>query len=89
MATETNDTRALTAALEAPTPFRTLVGSAALHAAERHVDRWAPEIAAFPIYCFLGAGAIVAALLSHGVVRAVAGRLRQPALPASVPNLQS
>mgnify|MGYP001250037696 CR=1 FL=1 len=53
------------------------------------IERWAPEIAAFPIYCFLGAGAILAALLSHGVVRAVAGRLRQPALPASVPNLQS
>ncbi|MCE9577629.1 MAG: hypothetical protein K8W52_31050, partial [Deltaproteobacteria bacterium] len=46
MATETNDTRALTAALEAATPFRTLVGTAALHAAERHVDRWAPETGA-------------------------------------------
>jgi hypothetical protein len=46
MATETNDTRALTAALEAATPFRTLVGTGALHAAERHVDRWAPETGA-------------------------------------------
>lgn len=53
------------------------------------IDRWAPEIAAFPIYCFLGAGAIVAALYSHNLVRFVSHRLRQPALPASVPNLQS
>lgn len=53
------------------------------------IDRWAPEISAFPIYCFLGAGAIVATLYSHGLIRAVSQRLRQPALPASVPNLQS
>ena len=47
------------------------------------------EATVFAQISFLGAGAILAALLSHGVVRAVAGRLRQPALPASVPNLQS
>ena len=51
------------------------------------IERWAPEIAAFPIYCFLGAGAIVLALYSHSLIRALAPR--QPALPASVPNLQS
>src|SRR5256885_5790624 len=39
---ETN-IRALEAALTAPEPFRPRVGQAALHAAERHVDRWAPE----------------------------------------------
>lgn len=53
------------------------------------IDRWAPEISAFPIYCFVGAGAIILALYSHSLIRAVTLRLRQPALPASVPNLQS
>lgn len=53
------------------------------------IDRWAPEIAAFPIYCFLGAGAIAGALHAHGIIRFLNARLRQPALPASVPNLQS
>jgi pimeloyl-ACP methyl ester carboxylesterase len=53
------------------------------------INRWAPEIAAFPIYCFLGAGAIVLALYSRNIMRAVTARLRQPALPAPVPNLQS
>lgn len=53
------------------------------------IDRWAPEIAAFPIYCFLGAGVIVTALYAHGLVRALSARLKAPSrLPASVPNLQ-
>src|SRR2546423_15521648 len=41
--TDNTDTRAVTAALAAPEPFRPRVGTAALHTADRHVDRWAPE----------------------------------------------
>ena len=43
MAGEAAEGRALSAALSAPTPFRTRAGSAALHGAERHVQRYAPE----------------------------------------------
>src|SRR5262245_35591007 len=45
MATETKtpETTALSAALSAPTPFATRNASIALHTAERHVDRLAPE----------------------------------------------
>ncbi len=35
--------RALSAALSAPTPFISRASSMALHAADRHVERWAPE----------------------------------------------
>src|SRR5688500_12228424 len=38
-----SETRALSAALSAPTPFRTRTGAGLLHTAERHVDRHAPE----------------------------------------------
>ena len=41
----TPEPRALTAALAAP-PFHTLGGGGALHAADRHVERWAPEASA-------------------------------------------
>jgi len=41
----THEPRALTAALAAP-PFHTLGGGGALHAADRHVERWAPEASA-------------------------------------------
>src|SRR5262249_25469278 len=39
----TTETNAVTAALAAPTPFAARTTSMALHAAERHVDRLAPE----------------------------------------------
>lgn len=54
------------------------------------IERWAPEISAFPIYCFVGAGAIVVALYANAAVRLLQARLR-PAepMPASIPNLQS
>src|SRR5665647_311706 len=42
MANETHEPRALTAALAAP-PFRTRGGGLAMHVADRHVERWAPE----------------------------------------------
>ena len=42
MANETHEPRALSAALAAP-PFATRGGGVALHAANRHVERWAPE----------------------------------------------
>src|SRR5665647_3205175 len=42
MANETQEPRALSAALAAPV-FHTRGGGAALHAANRHVERWAPE----------------------------------------------
>jgi hypothetical protein len=38
----TSEPRALAAALDAP-PFAVRAGSAALHVANRHADRWAPE----------------------------------------------
>src|ERR1700753_2823842 len=41
--TPTTETRAVQAALSAPTPFTSRTGTMALHSAERHVDRWAPE----------------------------------------------
>ena len=43
MAKETPEPRALSAALSAPTPFATRGGGSMLHAANRHVERWAPE----------------------------------------------
>lgn len=43
MANEPTEPRALSAALSAPQPFVTRFGGTALHAANRHVDRWAPE----------------------------------------------
>ncbi len=43
MTTATTEPRALSAALTAPRPFVTRFGGGALHAANRHVDRWAPE----------------------------------------------
>jgi hypothetical protein len=43
MAALATEGRALSAALSAPTPFRTRAGTAALHGAERHVQRYAPE----------------------------------------------
>jgi hypothetical protein len=42
---ETNEPRALTAALAGPA-FQTKAGGLAMHAANRHVDRWAPEAGA-------------------------------------------
>ncbi|MBA3381452.1 MAG: hypothetical protein H0T97_06245, partial [Actinobacteria bacterium] len=39
----TGDGRALGAALSAPAPFTSRGASMALHASDRHVDRWAPE----------------------------------------------
>jgi hypothetical protein len=45
MANETHEPRALSAALAAP-PFATRGGGVALHAANRHVERWAPEATA-------------------------------------------
>ena len=42
MANETHEPRALSAALAAPA-FHTRGGGAALHTANRHVERWAPE----------------------------------------------
>ncbi len=45
MANETVEPSALSAALSAPQPFVTRFGGSALHAANRHVDRWAPESA--------------------------------------------
>ena len=45
MANETAEPRALSAALAAPQPFVTRFGRTALHAANRHVERWAPESA--------------------------------------------
>src|SRR5438045_4079817 len=41
----TNEPRALTAALSSPV-FVTKGGGAAMHAADRHVERWAPESSA-------------------------------------------
>ncbi|MCA9675095.1 MAG: hypothetical protein KC464_08680, partial [Myxococcales bacterium] len=38
-----SEPRALASALSASTPFAGRAASAALHASERHVDRWAPE----------------------------------------------
>ncbi len=46
MAIETHEPRALSAALSAPTPFTTRGGGSMLHAANRHVERWAPETTA-------------------------------------------
>ncbi len=46
MANETHEPRALSAALSAPTPFATRGGGSMLHAANRHVERWAPETTA-------------------------------------------
>src|SRR5689334_22093082 len=43
--TTTNEPRALTAALQSPA-FVTKGGGGAMHAADRHVERWAPEGAA-------------------------------------------
>src|SRR5688572_7185957 len=43
MASPTSEGRALSAALSAPTPFRTRTGAALLSGAERHVARFAPE----------------------------------------------
>lgn len=43
MANEPTEPRALSAALSAPSPFTPRVGGSALHAANRHVERWAPE----------------------------------------------
>ncbi len=45
MANETQEPRALSAALAAPV-FHTRGGGSALHAANRHVERWAPETTA-------------------------------------------
>jgi hypothetical protein len=41
----TNEPRALTAALAGPA-FTTRGGGLAMHAADRHVERWAPEASA-------------------------------------------
>src|SRR6188768_2578788 len=41
----TNEPRALHAALSSPV-FQTKGGGAAMHAADRHVERWAPETTA-------------------------------------------
>ena len=43
MANETTEPRALSAALSAPSPFTPRVQSTAMHAANRHLERWAPE----------------------------------------------
>ncbi|MBL9019496.1 MAG: hypothetical protein JNL83_35230, partial [Myxococcales bacterium] len=43
MANEPTEPRALSAALSAPSPFTSRLGATALHAANRHVERWAPE----------------------------------------------
>lgn len=45
MANQTPEPRALSAALAAP-PFATRGGGVAMHAANRHVERWAPETGA-------------------------------------------
>ncbi len=41
--TPTGEGRALSAALSAPSAFTSRTASMALHASDRHVDRWAPE----------------------------------------------
>lgn len=53
------------------------------------IDRWVPEIVVFPVYAFIGAGAIFLALVSHAAIRTISARMRRPSITASVPNLQS
>lgn len=54
------------------------------------INRWTPEIVVFPVYSFLGAGAIVLALYSRPIFRFVLARLRPATLAASPePKLQS
>lgn len=54
------------------------------------INRWTPEIVVFPVYSFIGAGAILLALYGKTIVRLIQARMRAADLPASsTPNLQS
>jgi hypothetical protein len=71
--TGSTEARALSAALGAPAPFAGRAASLALHASDRHVDRWAPERDAVKRSRSLGALSFV-------------DRLLQPWLTATAPT---
>jgi hypothetical protein len=62
--THTGEGRALSAALSAPAPFVSRASAMALHASDRHVDRWAPEREATRRSRSLGALSFVDRLLT-------------------------
>ncbi|MCB9561020.1 MAG: hypothetical protein H6708_11485 [Kofleriaceae bacterium] len=82
-----SEPRALASALSASTPFAGRAASAALHASERHVDRWAPERDATSRSRGLGTLAFADRLLKPWLAAAQSSRPRGRTIDRTTPSV--
>ena len=88
--TGSTEGRALSAALSAPSPFAGRAASLALHASDRHVDRWAPERDAVRRSRSLGALSFVDRLLQPWMTASAGPMAMRPrTLEASAERAQA